>query len=155
MRVQLAKKIRFLVDTNLNTGSKQVQAFKKIMKAAIYPEDERGYINFDLAITTFEAAKIVCGDQESFIDLALFLSECGTQFLVDLDDIDEDFLVTMEDIFEEAVKMMKNSDTKLFEKYKKRLYDIHEFSEDTGYGHGDQIQDILDMYFPGFLELHS
>lgn len=151
-RVQPAKRVIQMIDTNIKTGNQQVQVFKKIIKDAIHVDDDQGPINFDLAITTFEAAQKICTDQTSFIDLALFFSECGAQFLINFGNIDEEFLETMEIVFEQVIMHIKNSDKALFEQYKDRLYQYYELAQHSDEAYADQIKDLLDKNFPGFLE---
>jgi hypothetical protein len=154
---QPTRRSKLLINRNVNTGSEQVQTFKKKLAQLIYPDDMRDFSsdNFTLATKTLQTSKTILKDEESLIDIALFFVECGTQFLVDLGEIDEDFCVEIEDIFEDIVNHIKDCDTVVFEKYKERLYRINEMAHDSAYGHGDQIRDVLDENFPGFVESHT
>lgn len=155
--VQPARRSKLLITRNVNTGTEEVKSLKKILMQSIYPDDMRYFSpdSFMTAMETLEASKNIFHDHESLIDVTLFFVECGTQFLVDLGEIDEDFCVEIEDAFEGVVDHIKNSDRIIFEKYKERLYRINEVAHGSDYGHGDQIRDILDEKFPGFLDSHS
>ena len=155
--IQPARRSKLLITRNINTGSEQAKSLKKILMQSIYPDDMKYFSSdsFMTAMETLEASKTMFNDQESLIDVTLFFVECGTQFLVDLGDIEEDFCVEIEDAFEGIVDCIKNSDAIIFEKYKERLYRINEMAHGSGFGHGDQIREILDEKFPGFLDSHS
>ena len=152
-KVQPARRVRPLIDVNLNTGSEQVQAFKAILKETLYEDFSEG--SMAIGMRTIEAHKKSNADKVELIDLMLFFVECGSQFTLDFGDIDEDFYMTLETVFEDTLILIKNDSAVIFELYKDRLLMIEQKNRNMSWGYGDQIQDLLDENFPGFLESHS
>lgn len=148
------KMSKSLVLKNNRSGSEQVKSFKAIIQESIYPDNPEYFSSGGMAIAvrTFDAYKKSNPNQDGLIDLMLFFVECGSQFTLDYGDMDEDFYTALEDVFEEILQLIKGSDATVLERYRTRLYAIEEEARDTGWGYGDQIQDLLDMHFPGFLK---
>ena len=143
-----------LVYHNAPSGTPKTVAFKKIILEGLYPEDPIHWSGASMALTmrTFEALKKSDGSANELIDLMLFYVECGTQFTSDYGDIDEDFYEQLETVFEDTLKLIKTVDPQLTI-YKQRLEAIKATAHEVGWGYGDQIDDLLDMAFPGMFKI--
>lgn len=143
-----------LVYNNEHSGSEQVKEFKSIIRESVYPENPEYFSSGGMAIAvrTFKAYEKSGGNKEGLIDLMLFFVECGSQFTGDYGSIDEDFYTILEDVFEEVLGLIKESGPMVLASYESRLRAIEKEMRDTDWGYGDQIQDLLDMNFPGFLQ---
>lgn len=141
-----------LVHNNNRSGNKQIVAFKELIQEALYPEEPMHYSYGSMAIAQriFRTYETSGGDNTGLIDLKLFFVECGTQFTLDCGDIDEDFYTALEDAFQDALKVIKKTGT--LNVFKDRLRMIIQESQDTGYGYGDQLQDLMEMELSDFLE---
>lgn len=141
-----------LVHKNANTGSTQIQAFKDIIRHAIYPKDLARFSPGSMALAerTFNACQKNNCSREELIDLMLFYVECGSQLTIDYGDMDEDFYVALETIFEEVLKLIKEAGHSALSMYGNRLRAIARETAELGWGYGDQISDLIDLEFPGF-----
>lgn len=142
-----------LVNNNFDSSDEIIKSFKTIIKGALYPKNPTYYSVGSMVIAK-KALKTYIksnGSINGLIDLMLFYVECGTQFTLDYGDIDEGYYETLENTFEELLQLLKENSISI-DSYKNRFYSILYESRDIGWGYADQLQDLIDMYFPHFLK---
>jgi len=142
-----------LVCENAFSGRADVRKMKDIIQGLLYPKNPEYFSPgaMMLAARTFANYGQSGGTVEEAIDLMLFYVECGTQFTCDYGDMDEDFYMALETVFEDSLKLIKKAGVDVFDQYKDRLRAIESATCDIGWGYGDQIEDLLNIEFPGFL----
>ena len=143
-----------LVRSNGLSGTPKVQAFKAIIEEAFFNDNHFSAGSMACAMRTFDALKKSDGTTKELIDLMLFYIECGSQFTIDYEDIDEDFYTNLEDTFEEVLGLIKENDSFL-DVYKERLNAISQETHCVGWGYPDQIGELLADAFPDTFTQYS
>jgi hypothetical protein len=140
-----------LVSTNIDHGTAKTRTFKVIIQEALYPKNPEYFSagSIACALRIVEAFKKDNGTISELIDLMIFYVECGTQFTADYGDMDEDFYNELGIMFEETLSITKdNLHLISLDKYKRRLEKILETSHAVGWGYPDQLDELLQNYFP-------
>lgn len=115
-------------------GNMLLEKYKKQLYKIFYPTNiVRTGFSLERAQLVLSDFADICGNGRWYGDLALYFSECATDFTMNYGDIDEKFYDALGDAYHDVI-VIASEDEELYELWKDRLeYIMHEFS---GFGWG-------------------
>lgn len=145
----LHPEVEAFINARFVVSTANLKPYQKIIEEAVSPdvmhdEDldlERG----QKAIRDYQKAT---NDQLGTLDLMLHYVECGTQFAMMYGYGAEFFFESLDEMFSQAVKMIKQNEQQVIDKFLPRLKHIADEAEDIGWGYGDAINDTFEQAFP-------
>lgn len=126
-----------------------LKPYKEIILKSLYPDPMK---NKPLSLGTGRKAiseyKKAVGDPIGVLELSIYYIETGHRFTLDYGDIDEQFYDSLESMFDKVLKMLKQTDQAIVDKYFPRLLSLTEEVSGIGWGHYDYLISELEEAFP-------
>lgn len=140
---KLSETNKDLLHARLRLGDDPIEKYKRVIDQCMYPNADRGHpIQIAKAKKAIAEYRRAVGDVRGQVDLMLYFVERGNQFTMDYGDIDGPFYDSLVSMYEQAAEAVLDLPRGEREPFQKRLYDLLDASDGTGYGYHDALCDV-------------
>ncbi len=122
-----------------------LKKYKKKISKGFEPDDLAGDFDIESAYEAIESFRKLKTKPEELAEILFHFINEGIQFYDDYGDIDDDILEDMLDYYKETLIMLKENN--LLESFKIQCLDLVKRSKNSGYGFGDDINDLYYEYY--------
>jgi len=140
---------RSFFHARFSLGADPLRPYKKIIDDALCPDVMKNepirIARGKQAIADYSKA---VGDPKGKLELMIFFVESGTEFTLELGDIDEDFYVSLERMYKKAIDLLLTFDEETIDAYYNRFEKLVTSTENVGWGYHDSLADIFYEAFP-------
>jgi hypothetical protein len=130
-------------------GSDPLKPYKKIIDDALFPDVMKNEpIRISKGKQAISDYSKAVGDPKGKLELMLFFVESGTNFTLELGDIDENFYIALERMYKKAIDLLLTFDEETVDAYYNRFEKLVTSTKDIGWGYHDSLGDIFYEAFP-------
>ena len=129
-----------------NNDEEVLEKYKNIVRAEYIEGPRNSFPKMRASVARkaiSDYKKVSCSDH-GLADLMLTYVEAGIICTLNYGDIDENFYISMERMFESALKFIVKQG--LVSDFIHRIQQAVEDTADTGWGFGDQLEELYDIY---------
>lgn len=146
----LNKDNKHFVHARLFHDESSLEPYKKIIEDAVYPDIYKKNSRIRLsdgkkAIREYKAAS---KDPNNILELMVFFIECGNNLTINVGDIDEQFYDSLCNMFDDVLKLLKDSEQEVVDRFRPRLQNVVNDAQGIGWGYFDYINDVFHRAFP-------
>jgi len=126
-----------------------LKPYKEIISRSLYPDPmENESLKLGVGRKAISEYKKAVGDPSGVLELSIHYIECGHNFTLAYGDIDEQFYDSLESMFDKVLKLVKQFDLEIIDKYFPRLLSLANEVSGIGWGHYDYLITELEEAFP-------
>ena len=126
-----------------------IKPYKEIILKSLYPDFMRNeQLRLGAGRKAISEYKKAVGDPIGVLELSIYYIECGHKFTLEYGDIDEPFYDSLESMFDRVLKILKQFNQTIIDKYFPRLLSLTKEVSEIGWGYYDYLISELEEAFP-------